>query len=615
MPRRGLLLLLLASGPALAQEGPDVAPEAPAMPAAPLAERFVWERRAGFGHRVAGVAVQPVAAGAWIAVDEKGGVWLSEDEGGRWDNVVRPVGALADDELPDDEELLLEAETRREEALEEAPVEPLDRLPDLDEPVPEGEDVELPEAPEADEAVLGEAGAEAADLVEEGIRGVGGLGFRYPPVVWVDPTDPEKVFVARADGTWRSTSAGRTWEHVRTAEEGDPHVTSFFRGADGALVLGTSDGVRYSTDDGASWIDVEDATDGARVYEVTTGAGALWAATEQGLFKSSDGLAWARIQLPTNEPVRSVVADPSWESGFWVATPTTLYRTDDGGANFYVAGRQPLRGLRRLVHLDEPGHLLAVSDDGVWESMDGGVAWSTADRRLSEPDVRSLAFADNGPVIATPNGVWRMVTPREVSKPTRDRPALSLSETIGAATHRDGMEIDLLSLAELGIAARIAPQLELRFDWGASAGRDADYVSASTVDAYDNDWALGARLCWGACSTTVTVAPTGEYEYETDRSFYVFDGQVFDEGEPVAAAANVAQSIRSYRRYLAEHVADAWLARSRLVAETNAVRALPLRDQVLHAVQIQELEARLDALTDGAFSRSSRASPPPEESP
>jgi hypothetical protein len=94
----------------------------------------------------------------------------------------------------------------------------------------------------------------------------------------------------------------------------------------------------------------------------------------------------------------------------------------------------------------------------------------------------------------------------------------------------------------------------------------------------------------------------------------VFDGQVFDEGEPVAAAANVAQAIRSYRRYLADHVADAWLARVQVSRESAAVRSQPLRDQVHHALQLQELDARLDAMTDGAFSRSiSRSSTSPED--
>ncbi|MFN7146727.1 MAG: WD40/YVTN/BNR-like repeat-containing protein, partial [Myxococcota bacterium] len=166
--------------------------------------------------------------------------------------------------------------------------------------------------------------------------------------------------------------------------------------------------------------------------------------------------------------MRTVVADPAWEAGFWVATDAALYRTDDGGATFYVAGRQPLRGLRTMVHLEEVGHLLASSDQGVWESMDGGVAWSTADRQLTDPDVRALVFAESGPVLATPTGVWRMVTPRAVARPVRRQEILPLGETIGLAAHRDGMDLDLLSLSRVGIVSGLLPTLEARFDYGRS---------------------------------------------------------------------------------------------------------------------------------------------------
>lgn len=609
MPLCGLLLLAVTA-PALAQDAPrapEVAPEAPDVRPAPYGERFVWEERGGLGRRVAGVAVQPIPAGAWVAVDERGGVWLSEDEGGRWDNVIRPFGELEDEELPDDEAALLEAETRREEALDGA--EPTEDVPDRIDPAALEEGVELPE-PEQDDDALEEASVLAVDLANERADRSATL-----PVVWVDPRDPERVYVARSDGLWLSRSSGRTWDHVYAALPDDPAVTTFTYAPDGALVLGTTDGVRYTTDEGSTWIDFEDGTDGSLVAQVVAESGVLWAATDRGLFRSANGLVWDRVVLPGSEPVRAIVPDPAWDDGFWVASSAALYRTDDGGATFYVSGRQPLRGLRTLLHLDEPGHLLATSDDGVWESVDGGVAWTTADRRLGEPDVRTLVLGEGGPVAATPNGIWRMVPPREISRPTHRVEVLPLEDAIGVATHRDGMDVDLLSLARIGLAARFVPTLEVRFDWGTGARRLVDYVDADTADAFDDDWSASARLCWGNCSTTtVYVSQAGSTDYDPgETGLIVLDGAVYDEGDPVAAAANVAQSIRSYRRYLADHVADAWLARNRLVAEAGATKTLPLRDQVLHALQIEELDARLDALTNGAFSRSTSVSP--KESP
>ncbi|MFN7147307.1 MAG: hypothetical protein ACK4YP_26300, partial [Myxococcota bacterium] len=191
--------------------------------------------------------------------------------------------------------------------------------------------------------------------------------------------------------------------------------------------------------------------------------------------------------------------------------------------------------------------------------------------------------------------------------------------TIGLAAHRDGMDLDLLSLSRVGIVSGLLPTLEARFDYGRSAARTASYVSSTTRDSFDTDWAASVRLCWGGgCGATVTEylgSDASDYvdQFSDGYDLYVAGGDVLTEGEPVAAAANVAQRIRSYRRYITDHVADAWLSRKRLVGETAAVRELPLRDQVLHALQIEELDARLDALTDGAFTRA-QTNPRSEES-
>lgn len=611
MSNRRLLLLLLASAPAFAQDppdvGPDVAPPAPAALVEPLGSRFVWELRAplGAGARAAGLAVQPGGGGTWFVVDEKGGVWLSEDDGGRWERVLRADGV---EELPDDEELLLEAEALYDEAVEEAGVEVDAPSEDVAGDQAVG-DLEVPEVEadvDIDEADVDDIVAVASDLADAPGDGA------VRPFVWVDPADAERVLVARKDGIWRSSDSGRTWERVSATSPSDPQVTTLSRGSDGALIAGTVDGVRFSSDDGHTWIDAEDATDGSHVHSIVQEAAAYWAATSRGLFRSANGLDWAPVPLPDSGQVRAVVPDPAWEAGFWVATTGALLRTDDGGATFYAAGRQPLRGLRDMVHLDDPGHLLAISDDGVWESVDGGVIWTTADRQLGDPDVRAVAMSNAGLVIATPRGVWRLVAPREILRVTGVRKeVLPLGATIAASTMRSGLDLDLLGLARVGLLAKLAPSLTITFDYDNHVARAVNFDSQSTVDSFDQDWSLKAVVCWGGCSSTVVSYDADAFDVDTGDSLYVFGGEVYDEGEPIAAAANVAQRMRSYRRYLGEHVADAWLSRSRLVAETGAVRTQPLREQVLHTLQIQELDARLDALTDGAFSRSIQ---PSEES-
>lgn len=609
MPLRWLLLLLV-SAPAFAQDvpvrapgvsagvAPDVAPPAPAQLVEPLGTRFVWELRAplGSGVRAAGLAIQTGVGGSWFVIDERGGVWVSEDDGAHWERVLASQLTDGGQELPDDEDLLLEAEELRDQALEE--IEAESEVPSLDPSQEVVLDAPVEAEVEVEPGNLEDATALAADP-EEKINDEGAV----LPFVWVDPSDLDRVFVGRPDGAWRSVDSGRSWSRISASSTDDPQLTTFARGIDGALIAGTHDGVRFSLDHGDTWLDSVDATDGSRVYAIVQEASAYWAATSRGLFRSLNGLGWAPVPLPDSGDVRVIVPDPSWDAGFWVATSGALLRTDDGGATFYVAGRQPLRGLRDMVQLDEAGHLFAISGDGVWESMDGGVIWTTADRQLGEPDVRAVALAESGLVIVTPRGVWRLVAPREPERAGGVRvETLSLAATIDASITRGGLNLDLVSLARVGVLAALAPRLEVTFDYDKTAGRAAYVSSAKTIDQHDQDWSLVAKLCWGSCASTATSIDVNEVE--TGDSIYVFDGEVYSEGEPIAAAANVAQRIRSYRRYLGEHVADAWLSRVRLVAATGAVRSLPLRDQVLHTLQVQELDARLDALTAGEFSRS-----------
>ncbi len=636
-----LPMFLLSHAPARAADGPvssggspggpsagteSMPPAAPQEVQSRLGSTFAWEPvgRIGPRVRVAGVDVQtagplPGAPSAWLVVDEGGGVWLSEDGGAHWEATLAPLTVRDDTGMIDDERVLLEAESARDDAFDEdelgVDVYSSDTTSEVDSDGLPAADPEVEVAAEGGDAVE-EAGA-GASLEAAGAEGSDSAVL---PVVWFDPVDPLRALVARSDGIWRSVDEGFAWEQVSARTVGEPHVLSFFRSPGGDLVVaGTTDGVLSSLDGGASWIDVEDATDGAATTQVVREGRFLWAATAEGLFRSSDGLHWSAVPIAGALSVRTIVPDPAWEGGFWAATPNGLYRTDDDGASFYVAGRQPLRGLRWIVHLGQVGHLLAISSDGVWESIDGGVDWRTADRQLDDPDVRTLAFADGLPVVATAGAVWKMRAPREVAVRAGAREkAASLAESVQAAIARPGLAIDLLSLSRRGAIAALAPQLELRFDWDSSAARSTDFSSLSTDEPYDTGWSVGAQMCWGSCGSTVIVDndAAGYGVSETADSLYVFDGEVFSEGEPVAAAANVAQRIRSYRRYLGEHVADAWLARARLVADTAQVRTLPLREQVLHALQLEELEARLDAFTEGAFSRSfTRSLTRSEESP
>jgi hypothetical protein len=90
------------------------------------------------------------------------------------------------------------------------------------------------------------------------------------------------------------------------------------------------------------------------------------------------------------------------------------------------------------------------------------------------------------------------------------------------------------------------------------------------------------------------------------ESQYVIDGEIVGEDSEALAATNVAQKIRKYRLDVGDQVAGAWSALIRL-RTTAPPDSLP--GSVAQVLQVQELEARLDLYTDGAYTRAKLMEP------
>jgi len=594
-----VLLLVFPAALAAGVPEPEVEPPAPMaipapppVPVVPLARDLAWEPRAPLpeGEPPAAVAVEPGRGWVWLAVDTAGTVFRSGDAGVSWSSVLPSV--YADSGLDDEARLAEAAEIAEAEA---ASAEDLIEAEDLE----EGDTVEL-DVEELD-----------ADLAEDAIRvldtlrvapTVGGGAVR----VWFDPEDGERALVGRPDGTWRSEDGGQSWTQVERR-----HAPTVFARVSGALVA-AGDGLLVSLDDGRSWIEVEGIFRDIVVHGLAVDAGTVWAATEAGLLRSEDALRWTSVAAAGDGPVAAVVVDPDWAGGLWIARGDALLRSDDGGASFAPLGRQPLPDLRRLVHLGEPGHLLAVSGvDGVWESLDGGVRWQPVVRGLTDPRVMDVGFVGKRPVIATTGGIWELVSVRESVEATPAR-GLDLSDTVGLALSRTGLDLDPVSLAGRAAAYRLTPKLVLQGYWAQRRSRDADYVDLDTTEANDRTWFATTQLCWGACDTLITYSDgddlesLAEDELAGQAELYVLGDEIYLDDDPstIAAAANLTEATTRYRVSLADRVAGAWLARSRLVHESALRADAPLREQVMAVLAVAELEARLDGWTGGAFTRS-----------
>lgn len=576
-----LVYLLGLTAPAKAQEAAP--PPAPPLEPGPLAERYAWQRAPALPTTspLSSLAVRPADPSTWLVADTRGAVFRSTDRGRSWSTMLTAPRPATLEEV-DEERVLLDVESRL------------------------GEEVD-PERAEPAAGTTGE-GAEldvagATDLAAQDARRARST-LRADPEVWLDPLESGVALLGRDDGLWRSGDGGLTWTRLR----GEPPASAFARFDE--LILAGGPGLRASLDDGETWIGVVGAADDAFVHDFARVEDVYYAGTAEGLFQSTDGLRWRRVVPAGVEPVLAVVADPDWPGGLWLAGPSGLRRSDDRGASFFTAGRQPLASLRRMVHAGRPGHLVAASTvDGVWESADGGLRWRPLTRFLTEPDVRGLVMVDGRPVIATRGGVWWMVLPEGlVEAPSAVEHRLSLGDAVDLALRRGGLDETALVSTRRAAIRPLLPTLNLTADWWHARLRDSDFQLVETIEGEDGGWRLRADLCFGSCGggtlTDLSLVPDDPALLDYADRLVVIDDEVYGDDAVVAAAANLSERLVRYRVGLAEQVADAWLARQKAAGERGLMATQPLRERVLHDLAIQELDARLDLWTEGAWLRS-----------
>lgn len=582
-------LLLVPGAPAQTPEGLPVAVPGAGAVASISGDSVAWHEERGTARMEAALVslARSADGGAWLLGLEDGSLWRSLDGARTWSRVLRSPDDRAE---ADEEAVLLEGEALALEAAEEAGSSGTQL----------GED-------DAGETVQVEVAGDMPDLDavlddpllrrEEGARGA---------EVWFHPTDPELALAGRGDGIWRSADGGRTWRRVDSGAD----AWSFLSAPElGVLVAGTGHGIRVSPDLGVRWFDPVDVTDGLQVDALTTMGGSLLAGTAGGLYRSRDGLRWTR--LPLDSAVTALLPDPAWPGGLWVGTPGGVLRTDDDGATFVRQGRQVLPRLRGLGVLPGQGHLLAWSDDGVWESLDGGVTWVSLYRGLSDPDIRDVVVVDALPVAAGSRSIWRFGFARagldtSAAAVSHDQ-QVHLGDLVDTATRRTGLELDRLRPGAV-VARSWMPVVQVRVLAINIQGRDSALLTLDTVDGNGTAWYADAGLCFGRCSTSLldSLDSGDEAAVEIDgleesvQDSFVLGDELLGEGTESVAAANAAQNIRKYRQLVADQVVGAW---STLQALQRTGRPASLAAQVTQLLDLQEAEARLDLYTDGAYSR------------
>ncbi len=204
----------------------------------------------------------------------------------------------------------------------------------------------------------------------------------------VDPRDSNTVTMAvSCGGVWRTTDCGETWalrakglraEYMppeRAYDENiqDAHLIVQSRGAPDCFWVQHHNGVFRSTDDGATWTEIEDLSPSAFGFAVV-------------VHPNDGGTAWV---APAIKDEKRIPADGA----------VVVNRTRDGGASW-----ETLRNglpqthaydlvFRHAMDIDTDGVTLAMGSTtgSLWISEDQGDRWTLASAHL--PPIHDVSFA------------------------------------------------------------------------------------------------------------------------------------------------------------------------------------------------------------------------------
>nr|BCX00065.1 MAG: hypothetical protein KatS3mg041_0111 [Bacteroidota bacterium] len=233
------------------------------------------------------------------------------------------------------------------------------------------------------------------------------LAGPYGGTVRTLASHPDGTLVAGTEGggVYYSRNDGLSW-HEATPELRGKAIRQLVRDAQGTLWAALSYGAVYrSTDGGRSWTEASAGLQERTIWSLFAGS-ALWAGTDDGLFRY-DGTRWIPAGL-SGRNVRALLGTP--DGLMLAAVPGMgLYRSLDGGRTW----PELVFDLRnREVAFLELGNrgvcYLGLYGEGVFRSQDGGRTWTAQNANLNNPYVLSLLPEPDGRLwLGTDGGgVW-----------------------------------------------------------------------------------------------------------------------------------------------------------------------------------------------------------------
>jgi len=223
-----------------------------------------------------------------------------------------------------------------------------------------------------------------------------------------------RIWLASTDGVRASTDSGATWTLTPTAP-----LTGLALASNGTTLYASTveSGVLRSTDAGVSWA----ATTG--IYALfpwdiavdSTHSGTIYAATmDEGVKKSTDGGAtWSTANVGLQMACASQIEiDPLNPSTLYVVSIGGVYKSTDAAASWTLIWTAPSNYSIMVLAADpdHSGSVLASTSWGLYRTTDGGDTWT----HVGAPSIfaQAIAFAGGGSSVVYAGGgskVWKSV--------------------------------------------------------------------------------------------------------------------------------------------------------------------------------------------------------------
>lgn len=236
----------------------------------------------------------------------------------------------------------------------------------------------------------------------------------------IDPRNPDAIYAGTWHLPWKTDDGGAYWHWIKDGIIDDSDVFSIKVDPifPQTVYLSACSGIYKSENAGGQFHKVQGIPATARRTRVLqqdpSNVLNVYAGTTEGLWKSVDaGKTW-KLMGPSNLIVNDVLVDPVNPKHVLLATDRSgVLSSDDGGATAVASNRGFSHRLVSAMVASADGQKLyagVVNDKqfgGVFSSSDAGAHWAQVNDGLAGEDIFTLAFGDDGSLVAgTNHGVF-----------------------------------------------------------------------------------------------------------------------------------------------------------------------------------------------------------------